>query len=409
MVNNWKTQSLREAGVALIDCDHRTPPAVAAGYPYVTIPQIKKGRIDLSHARRITHDHFLEWTRKARPQRYDVVLSRRCNPGETAFVGSDAEFALGQNLVLLRSDGSQVYPPFLRWLVRGREWWEQIGKFLNVGAVFDSLKCADIPNFELPIPPMDQQSAIADVLGALDDKIELNRRMNQTLEVMAKALFKAWFIEPAETGLRDGWREGILSDLCEIAIGGDWGEEKSFEGSVEAICLRGVDLEHLRGNGHADAPRRWLKESSILQRQLDESDVLVAASGLGPTGRSLWAFSGLQRIWGFPVIYSNFCKRLRCQSPAAAVYVDRLLYMMRESGEIWEYVNGTSIPNLDAKSLLRTRRIPIPPSEVLEQFHEFYRPIAERLYSWESRSLAALRDALLPKLLSGAIRANEIT
>src|SRR5205823_10331746 len=129
-------------------------------------------------------------TRKARPSANDVVLSRRCNPGETAFVPIGLEFALGQNLVLLRSNGHRVYPPFLRWLVRGPEWWEQIGKFLNVGAVFDSLRCADVPNIELRIPPLPEQRAIASILGALDDKIELNQRMNKTLEAIARALFK---------------------------------------------------------------------------------------------------------------------------------------------------------------------------------------------------------------------------
>ncbi len=189
--------TLREAGVSLIDCEHRTPLASSngAGYPYVAIPQLKEGRLDLSEARRISREHFVEWTRKAKPQANDVILSRRCNPGETAVVPQGLDCALGQNLVLLRADEAKMFPPFLRWLVRGRDWWEQIGKFLNVGAVFDSLTCAEIPNFRLPIPPIKEQRAIAAVLGALDDKIELNRRMNATLEAMARALFQGWFVD----------------------------------------------------------------------------------------------------------------------------------------------------------------------------------------------------------------------
>src|SRR5207302_7129654 len=124
---------------------HRTPPNAGNGYPYVAIPQIKQGRIDLQYVRRISREHYVEWTRKVAPQVHDVVLSRRCNPGETSFVPPGTEFALGQNLVILRADGTKVYPPFLRWLVRGPEWWKQIGKFINVGAIFDSLRCADIP------------------------------------------------------------------------------------------------------------------------------------------------------------------------------------------------------------------------------------------------------------------------
>lgn len=195
LMPDWPTLTLHEAGVRLIDCVHKTPARVDNGLPYITIPGMKEGRLSLADARRISEADFAEWTKKALPQGYDVVLSRRCNPGETAVVEPDAKFALGQNLVLLRADGSKVHPPFLRWLVRGPQWWDQVQTFLNVGAVFDSLRCADVPGFQLSIPPLDEQRAIAEVLGSLDDKIELNRRMNRALEEMAAAIFKAWFVD----------------------------------------------------------------------------------------------------------------------------------------------------------------------------------------------------------------------
>ncbi|MEK5764559.1 restriction endonuclease subunit S, partial [Acinetobacter junii] len=110
--------------------------------------------IRLDGARLISEEDFILWTKKAKPKMNDVILSRRCNPGESAYVPESLEIALGQNLVLLRSDGSVIYPPFLRWLVQGNEWWEQVNKFLNVGAVFNSLKCKDIPNFKLTIPSL---------------------------------------------------------------------------------------------------------------------------------------------------------------------------------------------------------------------------------------------------------------
>lgn len=91
MAGEWAAFSLREANVTLIDCNHRTPPAAETGYPYVAIPQLHNGRIDLSEVRRIKREHFLEWTRKAKPSANDVVLSRRCNPGETAVVPPDVD------------------------------------------------------------------------------------------------------------------------------------------------------------------------------------------------------------------------------------------------------------------------------------------------------------------------------
>jgi len=192
---DWSVVKLRDAGVRLIDCDHKTPKAEEKGFPYIGIPQLKQGRVVLDGARLISEEDFHLWRRKAKPLPNDVILSRRCNPGETAFVPNNLEIALGQNLVLLRSDGSKLYPPFLRWVVQGPNWWNQISKFINVGAVFDSLKCANIPNFEITLPPMANQRQISKILGALDDKIEINRQTNQTLEQIAQTLFKSWFVD----------------------------------------------------------------------------------------------------------------------------------------------------------------------------------------------------------------------
>src|SRR4051794_29120933 len=117
--------SLRKAGVTLLDCDHRTPPPSpdGTGYPYITIPQLKGGRLDLTEVRYITREHFIDWTRKTKPRPNDVILSRRCNPGETGVVPPALDCALGQNLVILRADGRRIHAPFLRWLARGPEWW----------------------------------------------------------------------------------------------------------------------------------------------------------------------------------------------------------------------------------------------------------------------------------------------
>ncbi|NQT16146.1 MAG: restriction endonuclease subunit S [Planctomycetes bacterium] len=281
MAGEWPVLSLREAGVALIDCEHRTPPGSDSGYPYIAIPQIKHGRLHLAGVRRITREHFLDWTRKAQPQPYDVVLSRRCNPGETAFIPPRLECALGQNLVLLRADGTRVLPHFLRWLVRGAAWWEQIGKFINVGAVFDSLKCADIPNFRLPIPPVPEQRNIAHILGSLDDKIELNRRMNETLEATARAIFKSWFVDfdPVRAKLNGqkpvgmdeqtaglfpdgfdnsslgkipgGWHVGRLDELLVLQRGFDLPKSKRIPGPYPLLSASGPIDTHIepRANG----------------------------------------------------------------------------------------------------------------------------------------------------------------
>ena len=279
------------------------------------------------------------------------------------------------------------------------------------------------------------QRAIASTLGVLDDKIETNRRMNETLEAMARTIFKDWFIDFGPTrakmegrapylapeiwslfpGLLDnegkpqGWKIAPLRRLGGTAIGGYWGDDQpADEEAIQFICLRGVDLEHLRLTGSCpEAPVRWGKSLAVSKRPITEYDVLVAGSGAGPCGRSLWISNHASGLRSLPITYSNFVKRISCSSPAAACFLDQVLHEMRLSGEIWSYVNGTSVPNLNDQGLLDGKSIVMPDERLLIAFMEHMQPIHAKLFNHENVTLAATRDLLLPKLMSGEIRVRD--
>lgn len=426
MAGEWKRTSLREAGVTLIDCDHRTPPAADSGYPYVAIPQIKEGRLALADARRISPEHFADWTRKAKPQHHDVILSRRCNPGESAFVPAGLECALGQNLVLLRSDGTKIFPPFLRWLLHGPDWWEQVETFINVGAIFNSLKCADIPNFKMPLPPLAEQKAIAAVLGALDDKIELNRRMNATLEAMVRALFQSWFadfdpvraklygrkpasldgatavlfpdsFQDSEAGrIPKSWIVGKVSDIATLNRGavnpGEFPTEtfdhyslpafdngrtpkvelgRAIMSNKFAVTPNSVLLSKL--NPHI--PRIWLPDLNASRRSVCSTEFMVAC-----------AKGGVSREYLFSLFTS---------SAFTSVY-----------GTL---VTGTtgSHQRIRPESVL-DMQIVIPTPALICAFTDVAKPMFDQINrnTEQSRTLATLRDTLLPKLLSGELSPN---
>jgi type I restriction enzyme S subunit len=418
MERDWRPVTLRQAGVALIDCDHSTPPAASDGYPYVTIPQIKNGRLDLSGARKISHEHFEKWTRKALPQPFDVVLSRRCNPGETAFVPPELKFALGQNLVLLRADGEKVFPPFLRWWARGPEWWRQIERFLNMGAVFESLKCADIPNFELSLPPLDEQRAIARVLGALDDKIELNRRMNRTLEELATTLFRSWFVDfdpvvakaagrkpvhlrpevaalfPAhfqdsEVGpIPHGWETHSVEDLAQYVNGRAFTKGASGKGRM---VIRIAELNSGPGG------------STIY------SDIDVAPEHVAQPGDLLFAWSGsldVYRWYRDEAIINQHIFKVICQKyPQWFVH-----QQLREAMPFFQDVaadKATTMGHIKREHLSQAL-LAVPPKELFDAADKIYQPLYNKQLAneRESLTLAALCDTLLPKLLSGELRTN---
>ena len=385
-VSEWREMTLREAGVSLIDCDHRTPPPSDKGYPYIAIPQLKQGRLDLSDVRRITREHFVDWTRKANPQPDDVVLSRRCNPGETAVVPKGLECALGQNLVLLRPDRAKMFPPFLRWLVRGEKWWEQIEKFMNVGAIFSSLRCADIPNFQLPIPPLPEQHAIASVLGALDDKIELNRRMNETLEALAQSLFKSWFVDATQAALPKGWREGTVGEDFDITMG------QSPPGETYNEIGEGLPFFQ----GRADFGSRFPSLRVFCTaptRIANPGDTLVCVRA--PVGDLNMATQKCCIGRGLAAV------RHKTGSRSYTYYAMGALHEVFDSFE----AGGTVFGSINKKDFHAIKQI-IPPAEKVKEFEALASPLDQRILNneEESRTLAALRDALLPKLLSGELR-----
>jgi len=429
MEAKWKPVSLREAGVSLIDCDHRTPPAADAGFPYVAIPQLKEGRLALADVRRISPEHFVEWTRKAKPQHHDVILSRRCNPGETAYVPSDVECALGQNLVLLRADGLRVFPPFLRWLVRGPDWWEQVGTFINVGAVFDSLRCADIPNFKIPLPPLAEQKAIASVLGALDEKIELNRRINATLEAMARTLFQSWFVDFDPVLAKLDGREPAGVDAATAALFPD-----SFDSSNGGPIPRGWSRFRLRDvadvysggtpskavESYWHGPLPWISPKAMTGIHVDESDEHVSVTAIGNGTRLVPRGTVLVMVRGMglhqsvrisqaqrDVTFNQDVKAIVAKSVPSPFLLYGLLNAapllfskVHASGHGTGVLSSEFIDNLE---------FTIPPRDVLNCITKSLTALNSKIaanYS-ESRTLAALRDTLLPKLMSGEMRVSH--
>ncbi len=135
--------------------------------------------------------------RKGKLQRHDVVLTTRGTVGNVAFFDESVRFdhvRINSGMVLLRADQSKLWPRFLYQFVRSQLFKEQVTA-LTTGSAQPQLPIRDIRRVEIPLPPLAEQKAIAAVLGALDDKIELNRRMNATLEAMARALFQSWFVD----------------------------------------------------------------------------------------------------------------------------------------------------------------------------------------------------------------------
>jgi len=426
MGNNWQLMSLKEAGIELLDCMHETPSFTNHGYPYITIPQLKNGLLDLEEVRRISNEDFEEWTKKTKPLGNDVILSRRCNPGESAYVPEGLECVLGQNLVLLRSDGKKVLPEFLRWLIRSPGWWKQVNRFINVGAVFDSLRCADIPNFELLIPPMEEQRGISNILGVLDDKIRLINKMNQTLESIARILFKSWFIkfdpvhakmvgrkpfgmdektaalfsdsfEYSELGMiPKGWTIGIVEDLCE---------------SIENGGTPRTNEDQYWDNGSIN----WFTTGELNDGPLISSKNKITMTGVNNSACKLWkpgtvliALYASPTVGRLGVLETTGTANQACSALVAKpVYGNQFLYytLLFARDELNRIAVGAAQQNI-SQSIIRNHKILLPKSECVEIFNNHVSPLhGLRTRNLEQElTLVCVTRKILPKLMSGEIR-----
>lgn len=396
--------SLRDAGVKLIDCVHKTPEAVESGFPYVAIPQMVEGRLDLKAARRISERDMQAWNVKCDPREGDVVLSRRCNPGVTAVIPKGFKGSLGQNLVLLRATNGRITPEYLRWATRGREWWNEVDRYINVGAVFESLKCADIPEFQIPLPSLPKQKAIAHILGTLDDKIELNRKTNETLEAMAKALFQSWFVdfdpvrakaEGRSTGLPDEIRE-LFPDSFEDSELGEIPRGWEICGLERFLVLqRGYDLPATqRINGKYPVIAASGPSGCHNEAMSTAPGVVTGRSGV--LGKVFYVQSDF-----FPLNTTLWAKEFRLATPIYA-------YFLLGSIDFSSFNAGSAVPTLN-RNHLGGLRFAAPPSEIIR----FYSETAVSLMtgveqiSNQVACLVETRDTLLPKLISGELRIPE--
>jgi type I restriction enzyme S subunit len=338
---------------------------------------------------------------------------------------------------------SLVDSGFLFYLLRTAEYRHEVLASAT-GTTVKHTSPSRILSYKASLPPLPEQKRIAHILGTLDDKIELNRRMNATLEGISRAIFKSWFVdfdpvrqkaagrqpvgmdaqtaalfpdsfEDSEIGeVPKGWATCTLDDYTQVVIGGDWGESgPSLEAAAACLCVRGADIPSLQAGGVGKLPTRYLKAASLDKRRLSPWDLVVEISGGSPTqstGRPVLVTEGLLARLSAPLIASNFCRILKLKEKTCAPFIYFYLRHLYDADEFLQYENGTTGIKNFAYTLFAARHpLLAPDHRVLAAFAAAITPTVahQQQKARESDFLAALRDTLPPKLLSGEIRVPE--
>jgi type I restriction enzyme, S subunit len=202
----------------VFDGPHATPTRLDAGPVFLGITSLNQGRIDLASSDHVSEEDFAKLTRRVTPRRGDVVFSYETKLGEAAIIPEGLRCCLGRRMGLMRPDPQKLDSRFLLYYYLGPEFQDVIRERTIYGSTVERIALIEFPKFPLRIPPLAEKKAIAAVLGALDDKIELNRRMNATLEAMARALFQSWFVgfDPVRAKLDGRQPFGLDSDTAAL-------------------------------------------------------------------------------------------------------------------------------------------------------------------------------------------------
>ncbi|MCF8785321.1 restriction endonuclease subunit S [Rhodococcus ruber] len=389
--DRFEFRPLGDVGVQVLDCEHRTPSDAGEGYAYIAIPNVRDGRLDLTECRRITPQDYVEWTRRTRPIAGDVVLTRRARVGDTAVIPVGLDCAIGQNLVLLRSDGMKVHQRFLRWATRSPLWRMEIDRLGNVGAVFDSLNVRDVPKLRIPVPPLVQQEAISDVLGALDDKLAANRSLARAADALAHKYFQA--IAHRALG-----RKIAYGDIANVGGGGTpktsvpeyWGGPIPWATPTDITAL--------------DVPSLGETARSITEQGLANSSAnLYPAGSILMTSRAtIGAFAIAER----PLAVNQGFIVVNAKDPVLQWW---LYHDMRSRVEEFvAHANGATFLELP-RGRFKTMTVNVPGDAVIQEFSAQAAGLHKvaSVASGETRTLAALRDTLLPRLMSGELRVRD--
>lgn len=231
MSSEWTFAPLEECLDALIDYRGKTPVKTSSGIPLITAKVIKGGRIE-TPTEFIALDNYDSWMRRGIPMEGDVVLTVEAPLGEVAQLGPE-KVALAQRVVTLRGKKGLLDNTYLLYLLQTEEMLDQL-KARATGTTVVGIKQSELRKVQLSLPPVDQQVAAARILKALDDRITLLRETNTTLEAIAQALFKSWFVDFDPVRAKAEGRQPEGMDATTAALFPD-----SFEESEMGLVPKG--------------------------------------------------------------------------------------------------------------------------------------------------------------------------
>ena len=303
--------------------------------------------------------------------------------GKTAYVSilDDGEVGFGSTeYIVFRNIEGVTDSKFVYYFVTS-PWFREIAIKSMVGSSGrQRVQQSVLENLEVNLPPLEEQRRIAGILGSLDDKIELNRRINANLEAQAQALFRSWFVDN-ETQNNN---PGFFNDIIQTTLSGDWGQETPKGNYIsEVYCIRGADIPDIKCGDKGKLPTRYILEKNLKNKKLSENDLVVEISGGSPTqstGRICLITRALLDRLGKDVICTNFCRALK-PIPDYSFFIYLYWQYLYNNNTMFSYENGTTgIKNLNITDFINKEPIIIPEKKKILEFNKVLQPFFDMIY-----------------------------
>ncbi|WP_374257270.1 restriction endonuclease subunit S [Yokenella regensburgei] len=453
----------------VFDGPHATPKKLEQGDAiFLSISSLEQGRLNLEQSSYISEDDYIKWTRRVTPQPGDVVFSYETKIGEASIIPEGLRCCLGRRMGLLRAKRNKVIPDFLLYAYLSPAFQEVIREKTIHGSTTDRLSIKEMPSFKIQIPDVRKQNKIIKILKSIDGKLGLNQQVKKTLEQMAQALFKSWFVD----------FEPVKAKMAVLEAGGS--QENATRAAMTAISGKDADAlavfqreqpeyyaelqataelfpSAMQASELGDIPEGWCTDSiksicdvvdyvangsfAALKENVNlydtPNDVLYVrttdfnkgfSTNLKYTDNESYNFLKKSSLVGTEVIISNvgdvgtvfrppswLGMPMTLASNAIAIKSDKLneflcLYFKSNIGQhaISSIITGSAQLKFN-KTSFRALKLVLPTDGILDSFNKIAIINTKMLNSLNAKtySLTQLRDTLLPKLLSGEITLPE--
>lgn len=410
-MEEWKEYKLEDTSIEMIDGDRgknypKNNDFLSDGYClFLNAGNVTKDGFSFSDKSFITQEKDDE-LRKGRLEKYDVVITTRGTVGNVALYDNKVPFEhirINSGMLILKS-GKDILSEYLYYYLKGKKFQSQISLFVS-GSAQPQLPKSTLGKMSISYPNnKDTQNKIVSILKSLDDKIEVNRKINENLEQQAQALFKSWFVdfEPFKNGefveselgmIPKGWRVGTLGDICAQSS-----EKVGIRNDVKVLspvttgCLM-LSEEYFTKQVFSESIAKY----KVVKRGAFAYN--PARVNIGSLGRNEYDFDGCVS----PVYVVFECK------DGYANYFDLYRTTERFKTEVLLRAIGGVRQSLNYTDFAMIQTI-IAPQETIDAFNPMFEKIkvTQKHLETENNRLAELRDTLLPKLMSGELKVNEV-